>query len=77
MAGIKIVHLPYRGASPALTDLIGGNLIGGQVQVYFGSTSGAISYVRSSQLRALAVTSAARSEALPDIPPVAHGRGFT
>jgi len=72
MAGIKIVHLPYRGASPALTDLIGG-----QVQVYFGSTSGAISYVRSSQLRALAVTSAARSEALPDIPPVAHGRSFT
>jgi tripartite-type tricarboxylate transporter receptor subunit TctC len=72
MAGIKMVHLPYRGAPPALTDLIGG-----QVQVYFGSTSGAISYVRSSQLRALAVTSAARSEALPDIPPVAHGRSFT
>jgi tripartite-type tricarboxylate transporter receptor subunit TctC len=63
MAGIKMLHVPYRGAPPALTDLIGG-----QVQVYFGSTSGAISYVKSGQLRALAVTSAARSEALPDIP---------
>jgi len=65
MAGIKMLHVPYRGAPPALTDLIGG-----QVQVYFGSTSGAISYVRSGQLRALAVTSAARSEALPDTPAV-------
>ncbi len=63
MAGIKMLHVPYRGAPPALTDLIGG-----QVHVYFGSTSGAISYVRSGQLRALAVTSAGRSEALPDTP---------
>ena len=67
MAGIKMLHVPYRGAPPALTDLIGG-----QVQVYFGSTSGAISYVRSGQLRALAVTSAARSEALPDTPTVSE-----
>jgi len=67
MAGIKMLHVPYRGAPPALTDLIGG-----QVQVYFGSTSGAISYVRSGQLRALAVTSAARSEALPDTPAVSE-----
>ena len=63
MAGITMLHVPYRGAPPALTDLIGG-----QVQVYFGSTSGAISYVRSGQLRALAVTSATRSEAFPDTP---------
>ena len=63
--GIKMLHVPYRGAPPALTDLIGG-----QVQVYFGSTAGAISYVRSGQLRALAVTSATRSGALPDIPTV-------
>jgi len=67
MAGIKMQHVPYRGAPPALTDLIGG-----QVQVYFGSTSGAISYVRSGQLRALAVTSAVRSEALPNIPAVSE-----
>jgi tripartite-type tricarboxylate transporter receptor subunit TctC len=67
MAGIKMLHVPYRGAPPALTDLIGG-----RVQVYFGSTAGAISYVRSGQLRALAVTSAARSEALPDVPSVAE-----
>ena len=67
MAGITMLHVPYRGAPPALTDLIGG-----QVQVYFGSTSGAISYVRSGQLRALAVTSAARSEALPDTPAVSE-----
>ena len=67
MAGIKMLHVPYRGAPPALTDLIGG-----QVQVYFGSTSGAISYVRSGQLCALAVTSAARSEALPDTPAVSE-----
>jgi tripartite-type tricarboxylate transporter receptor subunit TctC len=65
MAGIKMLHVPYRGAPPALTDLIGG-----QVQVYFGSMSGAISYVRSGQLRALAVTGAARSEVLRDVPTV-------
>jgi tripartite-type tricarboxylate transporter receptor subunit TctC len=62
MAAIKMQHVPYRGAPPALTDLIGG-----QVEVYFGSMAGAISYVRSGQLRALAVTSATRSEALPDV----------
>jgi len=63
MAGIKMLHVPYRGAPPALTDLIGG-----QVQVYFGSTSGAIRYVRSGQLRALAVTTPTRSDALPEVP---------
>jgi tripartite-type tricarboxylate transporter receptor subunit TctC len=67
MAGSKMLHVPYRGAPPALTDLIGG-----QVQVYFGSTAGAMSYVRSGQLRALAATSATRSEALPDIPTVSE-----
>nr|WP_312012344.1 MULTISPECIES: tripartite tricarboxylate transporter substrate binding protein [unclassified Bradyrhizobium] len=67
LAGIKMLHVPYRGAPPALTDLIGG-----QVQVYFGSMAGAITYVRSGQLRALAVTSATRSEALPDVPTVSE-----
>ena len=65
MAAIKMQHVPYRGAPPALTDLIGG-----QVQVYFGSMASAISYVRSGQLRALAVTSPTRSEALPDVPTI-------
>ena len=65
MAAIKMQHVPYRGAPPALTDLIGG-----QVQVYFGSMAGAITYVKSGQLRALAVTSASRSEVLPDVPTV-------
>ena len=65
MAGIDIVHVPYRGAAAALTDLLGG-----QVQVMFPAMAGAIEYVRTGRLRALAVTTAARSEALPDIPTV-------
>jgi tripartite-type tricarboxylate transporter receptor subunit TctC len=65
MTGIKMLHVPYRGAPPALTDLISG-----QVQVYFGSMAGAIAYVRAGQLRAIAVTSATRSDALPDIPTI-------
>jgi tripartite-type tricarboxylate transporter receptor subunit TctC len=65
VTGIKMLHVPYRGGPPALTDLIGG-----QVQVYFGSMAGAISYAKSGQLRALAVTSATRSEALPDVPTI-------
>jgi tripartite-type tricarboxylate transporter receptor subunit TctC len=65
-AGIDMVHVPYRGEAPALTDLLGG-----QVQVYFASVSTSIEYIRGSQLRALAVTTATRSEALPDIPVMA------
>jgi tripartite-type tricarboxylate transporter receptor subunit TctC len=63
MAGVDMVHVPYRGAPPALTDLLGG-----QVQVYFASTTISIEHIRAGKLRALAVTTAKRSEALPDIP---------
>jgi tripartite-type tricarboxylate transporter receptor subunit TctC len=65
MTGIDIVHVPYRGGAPALTDLLGG-----QVQVFFGTSSASIEYIRSGKLRALAVTTATRSEALPDLPTV-------
>ena len=63
MAGVNMVHVPYRGGAPALIDLLGG-----QVQVFLGGISGSIEYVRAGRLRALAVTTATRSEALPDIP---------
>jgi tripartite-type tricarboxylate transporter receptor subunit TctC len=63
MAGVHMVHVPYRGTAPAMTDLLGG-----QVQVTFGSMPGTIEYIRSGKLRPLAVTTATRSEALPDIP---------
>src|SRR5262249_35393878 len=66
MAGVDMVHLPYRGKGPALTDLLGG-----QVQVYFAATLGSIEYIRTGRLRALAVTTATRLEALPDLPTVA------
>jgi tripartite-type tricarboxylate transporter receptor subunit TctC len=65
MAGIKLVHVPYRGNGPALTDLLGG-----QVEVLFASLASSIEHVRTGKLRALAVTSAMRSEALPDVPTV-------
>jgi tripartite-type tricarboxylate transporter receptor subunit TctC len=67
MAGINIGHVPYRGGGPALTDLLAG-----QVQVYFSPMPAAIEYIRAGKLRALAVTTAARSEALPDIATVAE-----
>jgi tripartite-type tricarboxylate transporter receptor subunit TctC len=65
MTGIGMVHVPYRGEGPALTDLIGG-----QVQAMFGVMPSSIQHVRSGKLRALAVTSSMRSEALPDVPPI-------
>ena len=65
MTGIDMQHVPYRGNGPALTDLLGG-----QVQIMFDTMPAAIGYVRAGQLRALAVTTATRSEALPDIPTV-------
>jgi len=67
MAGVDLLHLPYRGGGPALTDLLGG-----QVQVYFATTVASIEYIRTGRLRALAVTTATRSDALPDIPTVAE-----
>ena len=63
MAGVDMVHVPYRGGGPALTDLLGG-----QVQVYFATTASSVEYIRAGRLRALAVTTATRSEALPDTP---------
>jgi tripartite-type tricarboxylate transporter receptor subunit TctC len=65
MAGINLLHVPYRGAGPALTDLLGG-----QVLTAVTGLAGAIEHVRSGALRALAVTTATRVEALPEVPTV-------
>jgi tripartite-type tricarboxylate transporter receptor subunit TctC len=65
MTGINMVHVPYRGAGPALTDLLGG-----QVQVMFDTAPGSIEHIRAGKLRPLAVTTATRSQALPDVPTV-------
>jgi tripartite-type tricarboxylate transporter receptor subunit TctC len=65
MAGVDMVPVHYRGSGPAFTDLIGG-----QVQVYFPGTVSSIEYIKTGRLRALALTAATRSEALPDLPTV-------
>jgi tripartite-type tricarboxylate transporter receptor subunit TctC len=65
MTGVNMTHIPYRGGAPAITDLLGG-----QVQVIFSPTPDSIEFIRSGRLRALAVTTATRSEALPDLPTV-------
>jgi tripartite-type tricarboxylate transporter receptor subunit TctC len=65
MAGVDMVHVPYRGGGPALTDLLGG-----QMQVYFPPIIASIDYIRTGKLRALAVTTATRSGTLPEIPTV-------
>jgi tripartite-type tricarboxylate transporter receptor subunit TctC len=65
MAGVEMVHVPYRGGAPVVTDLLGG-----QVQVLFGSTSLTIEQIRAGKLRPLAVTTATRWEGLPDFPTV-------
>jgi len=65
MAGINMVHVPYRGEALALPDLLSG-----QVQVMFGNVQSSIEYIRSGRLRPLAVTTATRSQALPDVPTV-------
>jgi len=66
MAGAKMQHVPYRGAAPAITDLLGG-----QVQVIFDNMPSILQHVRAGSLRALAVTSTVRSELLPDVPVLA------
>jgi tripartite-type tricarboxylate transporter receptor subunit TctC len=66
MAGVNMVHVPYRGQGPALTDVLGG-----QVQVLFATTPGTTDYIATGKLRALAVTTASRAEMLPQLPPVA------
>ena len=66
MTGVNMLHVPYRGAGPALTDLLAG-----QVQVMFDNLPSSVGHIQSGKLRALAVTTTARSEALPDVPTVA------
>jgi tripartite-type tricarboxylate transporter receptor subunit TctC len=65
MAGVDLVHVPYRGQGPALTDLLGG-----EVQVLFATAPGTTDYIAAGKLRALAVTSASRAEVLPELPTV-------
>ncbi len=67
MAGIKLTHIPYKGSSPALTDLLGGH-----VAIYLSSLPPAIALVREGKVRALAVTGPARSPIFPDLPTVAE-----
>jgi tripartite-type tricarboxylate transporter receptor subunit TctC len=67
MTGLDLVHVPYRGAAPALTDLLGG-----QVQVFFDNLPSSIGHIQAGRLRALAVTTATRAKALPDVPTVAE-----
>jgi tripartite-type tricarboxylate transporter receptor subunit TctC len=67
MTGVDMVHVPYRSTAALITDLLSG-----QVQVFFGTTAAVTEYIRAGAVRALAVTTAVRSEALPDIPTVAE-----
>jgi tripartite-type tricarboxylate transporter receptor subunit TctC len=67
LTDVSMTHVPYRGAGPALTDLLGG-----QVQIYFAPMAATIEYIRAGRLRALAVTTKTRSEAPPDIPTVSE-----
>ena len=65
LAGVDIQHVPYRGAAPALTDLLAG-----QVQIYFSTTPASIEYIRTGRVRGLAVTTAKRLEVFPDLPAI-------
>ena len=66
MSGVNMVHVPYKGAGPAIIDLLGG-----QVQVMFDTMPGSIQNIKAGKVRALAVTTASRAEALPELPTVA------
>jgi tripartite-type tricarboxylate transporter receptor subunit TctC len=66
MANVRMTHIPYKGTGPALTDLLGG-----QLQVIFGSTPSTAVHAKSGKLRAIGVTSKTRSSAMPDVPPIA------
>jgi len=67
MTGVTMVHVPYRGGAPALTDLLGG-----QVQVFFDNLPSSIAHIKAGRLRALAVTTATRAKVLPDVPTIAE-----
>jgi tripartite-type tricarboxylate transporter receptor subunit TctC len=67
MAGVNLLHVPYRGVAPAITDLLGG-----QVQVIFGTMPAVIELIKAGRLRALAVTTAERAPSLPDVPTIAE-----
>jgi tripartite-type tricarboxylate transporter receptor subunit TctC len=67
MADVEMVHVPYKGAQPALTDLIAG-----EVQLMFATSASVIPYIKAGRLRALAVTTAQRSATLPDLPTVSE-----
>ena len=67
MTGVPMIHVPYRGGAPAVTDLLSG-----QVQVVFGSITTSSEHIRAGKLRALAVTTATRSDVLPDVPSMAE-----
>jgi tripartite-type tricarboxylate transporter receptor subunit TctC len=67
MTGVNIVHVPYRSVAAGITDMLSG-----QVQVTFGTSASTIAYIRAGSLRALAVTTATRSEALPNLPTIAE-----
>ena len=67
VTNVDMVHVPYHGGGPAITDLLGG-----QVQVYFSTFAAAIQYIRAGKLRALAVTGATRAPVLPDVPALAE-----
>ncbi|WP_420992229.1 Bug family tripartite tricarboxylate transporter substrate binding protein [Cupriavidus sp. 30B13] len=69
-AGIRLIHVPYKGVSPAITDLVGG-----QVTMMFAQLSSALPYIKAGKLRALGVASARRSAVLPDVPTIAE-QGF-
>jgi tripartite-type tricarboxylate transporter receptor subunit TctC len=67
MAGVKMVHVPYRGASPALIDVVGGN-----IEIYFGAMVSTLPHVKSARVRALGVTTLKRVAAVPDIPTISE-----
>jgi tripartite-type tricarboxylate transporter receptor subunit TctC len=67
MAGVDMVHVPYRGEAPAITDVLGG-----QLQVIFGTVPGSIEHIKAGRLRALAVTTVSRFDNLPDVPALAE-----
>jgi tripartite-type tricarboxylate transporter receptor subunit TctC len=67
VTGVDMVHVPYRGGGPAVTDLLGGQVLG-----YFGTFASTIEHIRANRLRALAVTSTKRVAVLPDVPAMAE-----